>query len=161
MSQRLYIASVVLALAGGVCGFYILASRDDVVPFDETADYDDLLSQTNEQLPLATTQRVLLDEQLPGMAVLQNSVDEDEAELASRAEELRDELLGRRAAAELARQYAQTIESSDFSGVIRTPYDSEDTPVELIKRSVQMDDFDLPYLYTSQKRSVPQFIIIE
>ncbi|KAI6213469.1 hypothetical protein M3Y94_00154000 [Aphelenchoides besseyi] len=152
MTKRLYVASVVLALAGGVCGFYILASRDDVVPLDETNDYDDLLSQANEQQPIATTQRVLLDQQLPEMAVLQNSVDEDEAELVSRAEELRDEILGRRAAAELARQYAQTIEPSDFDGAIRTPYDSDDTPVELIKRSMQMDDYDLPYLYTSQKK---------
>lgn len=66
-------------------------------------------------LPDETTQRVLLDEQLPEMAVLPNSIDEDEAELVSRAAELRDALLEREAA-ELARQYAQTLQPSDFNG---------------------------------------------
>lgn len=63
-----------------------------------------------------TTQRILLDEQLPEMAVLPNSVDEDEADLLSRAAELRDALLEREATAQLARQYAQTLEPADFNG---------------------------------------------
>lgn len=50
------------------------------------------------------------------MAVLPNSIDEDEADVLSRAAELRNALLEKEAASELARQYAQTLEPEDFNG---------------------------------------------
>jgi hypothetical protein len=57
-----------------------------------------------------------LDEQLPEMAVLPNSVDEDEADVLARAAELRDALLEKQVSSELAKQYAQRLEPSDFNG---------------------------------------------
>ncbi|KAI6219587.1 hypothetical protein M3Y99_01647200 [Aphelenchoides fujianensis] len=167
MTRRLYVGAIVLALVGGVCGFYILASRDEVVPYADGADYDDLFGgQTNDDEPPATTQQVLLDEQQPAMAVLPNSVDEDEAELMSRAEELREELLERRAAAQLARAYAQTLEPSDFSGVIRGAQfepeeEDEEEPIEVFKRP-EPRDYELPLFYAPPaKRAVPQFFILD
>ncbi|KAI6190060.1 hypothetical protein M3Y97_00075900 [Aphelenchoides bicaudatus] len=155
MGRKVYIAAALLISLTAVCGFYILASRDEIEPLLKANEEEEIL------LPDETTQRVLLDEQLPHMAVLPNSIDEDEADLISRATELRDALLEREAEADLARQYAQTLQPSDFNGVIRGADIADEVPLELLLND-QEDEEPEPLVFEApRKRDVPEFFIIE
>lgn len=104
------------------------------------------------------------------MAVLPNSIDEDEADIISRANELRDAFLEREVAAELARQYAQTLDPDDFNGYnlnirierlcFRIIRGAENIPLEVFINDDQEEEPEIPLVFP-QKRELPEFFIIE
>ncbi|CAD5224731.1 unnamed protein product [Bursaphelenchus okinawaensis] len=114
MARRLYVCGLALASISVVYGFYILASRDEIIPFQDNSDgFINVPEEYKENLPEFD---VLPAYEEPGL-VEEEDVDdgEDEAELLDRTLRLRDIIQNKQEALRLAQEYNQMLGPEDFA----------------------------------------------
>uniref|UniRef100_A0A1I7RS65 PRESAN domain-containing protein n=2 Tax=Bursaphelenchus xylophilus TaxID=6326 RepID=A0A1I7RS65_BURXY len=105
MVRRLYASGLVLASISVVCGFYILAGRDDLLPLQEDSEFVNIPEEYRENLPEFDVLPTFEEE---------DSDDEDENELIDRTLRLRKIIQDKEDALRLAEEYNQLIRPEDF-----------------------------------------------